>query len=563
MEATVPDDFFVDRRESANIQARIRELLEALIRQANATRGVFILEKNNRLVVEAESNLQTNTFKDCHSMLMSELTDEFATSIIYHVARTQEIAVLSNAAGDSVFAQDHYIKTHQPMSLMCLPAHQNGKPVAILYLENDLIPDAFASQSPQSLQLLQNHFSFFVENVLLFEQIKQTAGEIQRNEEYSRALIEHALDIITIVDRDGTILYGSPAIQRVLGYQISELVGRNTVEFVHPQDHQVILDALTRALDPNHNPTHIEFRFRHKDGSWRTLEAIGNNQLNDGRIGGIIVNARDITERKQAERERVQFLAIQRELVFAQEIQQSLLQPPKPAWPDLDLICYSRPAKSMGGDLYAYSDFAHASDISQDDKFAVVVGDASGKGMPAALLMAVSLVAFQSSITQNLSPGQLLTRLDQTIEHYTGTNRQNCAMVCVEITLPAQSSEPSTIRVANAGCISPIVRRCTGTLEWVEARGLPLGTGIGTFIGYSEITIVCDTGDFLIITSDGVIEAQNVNSEMFGFERLEDAVATGPQTSAEVMLNHLRNVLDTFLNNTEPNDDITIVVVRF
>src|ERR1017187_5841142 len=118
-------------------------------------------------------------------------------------------------------------------------------------------------------------------------------------EAHFRSLIENASDIITILEADGRIRYESPSIERVLGYQPEELVGRNTFEFIHPDDVARIQKIFTEGLVRPGRTESGECRFRHKDGSWRILEGIGKNLLEDPAIRGIIVNSRDITERKR------------------------------------------------------------------------------------------------------------------------------------------------------------------------------------------------------------------------------------------------------------------------
>ena len=137
-------------------------------------------------------------------------------------------------------------------------------------------------------------------------------------------------------------------------------------------------------------------------------------------------------------------------------------------------------------------------------------------------------------------------------------------MIYVEISVnPTPNQRPAAIlKAANAGCISPIIRRQNNSVEWVEARGMPLGAGLGGILGYDEITVSLETGDLVILTSDGVVEAQNGSKEMFGFDRLEAAVAQGPQTNAQAMLTYLIDTINQFVGDTEPHDDLTIVVVQ-
>ncbi len=124
---------------------------------------------------------------------------------------------------------------------------------------------------------------------------------LRRSEEHFRSLIEHSSDVITIISRDGTITYGSPSLERVLGYKPDELLGQNAYELIHPQDVALVVDALTRPADASGQHHSIEYRIRHKNGSWRVLETLGANLLDEPEVAGILFNSRDITERKQAE----------------------------------------------------------------------------------------------------------------------------------------------------------------------------------------------------------------------------------------------------------------------
>ncbi|MFN8459190.1 MAG: SpoIIE family protein phosphatase [Anaerolineae bacterium] len=262
-------------------------------------------------------------------------------------------------------------------------------------------------------------------------------------------------------------------------------------------------------------------------------------------------------------------IRLQDELNLARQIQQSLLPPPNPNWLGLDMLCYSRPAHEVGGDLYAY----HAFDASPNTTFryVIAIGDVSGKGMPAALLMAVSIASFHSIIPSDLPPASILANLDRTMLPYTRTSRQNCALCYLEIIPPAVQPNPSALlsrtnggalRAANAGCIYPIIRRQDGSIEWVRVGGPPLGFGLGAADGYAEAEYALSAGDLVILTSDGVVEAKNSRGEMFGFERWEQTIRSGPPRNAEAMLTYLKTQVTIFVGNIEPHDDMTIVVAQ-
>jgi PAS domain S-box-containing protein len=122
--------------------------------------------------------------------------------------------------------------------------------------------------------------------------------ELTRSEEHFRTLIEHTSDVITIVDETGVILYGSPSLERVLGYPPEELVGRVGMDLVHPDDRSRLVDARRAAFqDPVALERGVEFRFRHRDGSWRTLEALGSALQYRSAGPRAVLTLRDVTDR--------------------------------------------------------------------------------------------------------------------------------------------------------------------------------------------------------------------------------------------------------------------------
>lgn len=139
---------------------------------------------------------------------------------------------------------------------------------------------------------------------------REAEQAVRQNEERFRALIENALDIITVLGADGIIQYESPSIEKVLGYKLGALIGKNIVEYIHPEDTENFLNTLNQVAQNPSITLSIEFRFQHQDGSWRIIEAVGKNFLDSAASRGsvlssekssIVINSRDITERKRAE----------------------------------------------------------------------------------------------------------------------------------------------------------------------------------------------------------------------------------------------------------------------
>jgi len=147
------------------------------------------------------------------------------------------------------------------------------------------------------------------------KQRREIETQLFQRETYFRALTENALDILTILDAGGVFIHNSPSLNRVLGYEPKDLVGKNAFGFVHADDLSRVQEIFNRGLqDPEHTFT-LEFRFRHQDGSWRCLEAVGQSRLRDPAVAGVVVNSRDVTDRKAAE-EALKESELQYRLVF-------------------------------------------------------------------------------------------------------------------------------------------------------------------------------------------------------------------------------------------------------
>lgn len=128
--------------------------------------------------------------------------------------------------------------------------------------------------------------------------IKET---LETSENRFRAVIEHSLDAIALINSEGKIIYSSPSTLNVLGYTPAEFTGINGFEFIHPEDREYAMNVLAKTVQNPQQLTSMQVRVRHKNGSWRWVETLGNNLLSNPSVGAIVVNYRDITDRRLAE----------------------------------------------------------------------------------------------------------------------------------------------------------------------------------------------------------------------------------------------------------------------
>jgi diguanylate cyclase (GGDEF)-like protein/PAS domain S-box-containing protein len=178
-------------------------------------------------------------------------------------------------------------------SEICVPLFDEGEAVGLLNVE-----------SVDGVKLTENDLRVMVaisEHVNLAISRASLYARVRYSEERYRALTQNSSDLVTVMETAGIVRYQSPAIERMLGYSSEELLGKNAFDYVHPHDLQRVKMAYDEGLkDPGRQPS-AEYRFRHKDGSWRWLESVGANLIQEPGVGGYVVNSRDITRRKEAE----------------------------------------------------------------------------------------------------------------------------------------------------------------------------------------------------------------------------------------------------------------------
>ncbi len=244
---------------------------------------------------------------------------------------------------------------------------------------------------------------------------------------------------------------------------------------------------------------------------------------------------------------------IEQEFHTAQQIQQSLLPFEFPNIPGLEIAAFCQPAREVGGDFYNFF-------LLNEHQLGVAVGDVSGKGMQAALMMALSFGLLTTEVRHTLPPAAFMAALNTALLKHTQHNRMNTALGYVTLTAAPQNSPSSWhLRAANAGLIAPLVRQRDGTVAWLNVSGLPLGMVAG--LVYEEIELPLNAGDLVLLSSDGIVEAHNPAGELFGFERLTASLCAADQTSAQSVLESVWRDVQAFTQQAEVYDDLTMVVL--
>jgi sigma-B regulation protein RsbU (phosphoserine phosphatase) len=236
-----------------------------------------------------------------------------------------------------------------------------------------------------------------------------------------------------------------------------------------------------------------------------------------------------------------------RELEQAAEIQRSFLPAVAPSVPGLDLAGHNAACRTVGGDYFDF--FAYPS-----GRVAMVLGDVSGKGMPASLLMMGLQARVQSLIDEPESLGHVMTRINRITSANCPRNRFISFFMCV---LDVASG---VLTYANAGHNPPIIVRTDGSHELLEGGGPVLG--ILSSIEFQEYTAKMNKGDIFAIYSDGVTEAATPNDEEFEIENLVKTLCAHSTKSTRIMIEEVNKALTAWTEGAPPADDITLIVAR-
>jgi serine phosphatase RsbU (regulator of sigma subunit) len=219
-----------------------------------------------------------------------------------------------------------------------------------------------------------------------------------------------------------------------------------------------------------------------------------------------------------------------------------------PTLEDWQISPFYRPAREVGGDFYDFH-------LLPEGKLGLAVGDATGKGVPAALLMSTTcgMLQLAAQASDSSSSGEVLYRVNETLVTRIPANM---FVTCFYAILDPQRG---TLSYANAGHDLPYRRRHGGECEELRARGMPLGLMPG--MDYEQKEIVLDAGEEALLYSDGLVEAHDPKGEMFGFPRLRELIARhGEETSLEETL--LEELYSFTGEEWEQEDDITLLTLR-
>jgi sigma-B regulation protein RsbU (phosphoserine phosphatase) len=245
--------------------------------------------------------------------------------------------------------------------------------------------------------------------------------------------------------------------------------------------------------------------------------------------------------------ENARLHVIEEDMRAARSIQQGLLPANAPALSGLDLFGYASPASDVGGDYFDWIELP-------DGRLGCVVADVSGKGMPAALVMAQLQACFRTHVQRDHRPDRVLTEVNTLFGCSLDPDR------FVTLFYAVVDPVANELQCSNAGHNPPLLWRADGRLEWLAEGGMLLGRI--SQAPYRAFGVPFRPGDGLVVYTDGLTEAESDEGEEWGRERLGQAVLAGRLDSAREVGERIRRAVETHVGRQRQNDDVTLTVIR-
>jgi sigma-B regulation protein RsbU (phosphoserine phosphatase) len=479
---------------------------------------------------------------------------------------------------DDVRDDPRYIEVvKEARSELAIPLMLKNRVVGVLDIESPEI-GYFREQQVSILNMLASQIAIAINNAHIFESERH-------NREMLAMLYEVSLDMTSTLEIDEVFRRIAAAVKSTINYhifsifQLDERTGvlsLKTVVRSNEREHKKLTvplgDGLVGAAammnvpvrvgnvlgDPRYINVHSETRselavpLKHKgkvigvvdlestqidyftENHERMLTMLGS------RIAAALVNAQLYARVSDNERR------MDREMKIAREIQLQLMPEEVPTIEPLDIAVMFRPVAHLGGDLY---DFIHF----DDGRLAIVVGDVTGKGAPAALYAALSSGIIRTRATRKYPPGQMLELVNKTL-YSRPIESQYCALMYAIYDPPTRR-----IVLSNSGLPYPLLIRKNAP-RFLELAGVPVGLFPDS--QYQELDLPLESGDVLVFYSDGLVEARDAANEDFGLKRLAAVIQENSDKTAEQIVAAANSAVEDFVARTPFHDDRTMIVVK-
>ena len=571
-------DFLLRLADALNTTLDLNNLMH---RVADLVRAVIDYRIFAILLLNDRTNELRMRFQTGHSPEAERMRIKLGHGIVGQSALQRKSVMI-----DDVTLAENYIKqAPHAQSELAVPLILKNKVIGVIDIQSEET-GFFTHEHRRLLELTASRMGVAIENARLYTRVSRQAQTLTVLNEISRE-ITSILDLDDLLERVGQLLkrvidfqmfsillwnertrlfehrfssrYGERVVREravPLGYGIIGIAGEGREPVLVPdvrKDPRYVNDTretrseLATPLIYKGNVIgvidleHTRLNYFNEDHQ-RTLTTLA------AQLAISIANAR-LYQRISEEEQRME-----RDLEMARDVQLRLLPstPPQPVHAEIAARFIA--ARSIGGDVYDFLDYG-------PHRTALAVGDVSGKAAPAALYAALVSGILRSLATRHLSPAKMLAALNDQLQE------RKLDAQYVTMLMAVWDDENQTLQIANAGSVQPVFVTNTecdsGTeriVKTIQAEGFPLGLFPGAV--YEEFTFATQPGDMIVFFSDGIVDAENADHEMFGTDRLNQVLENQPCPTAESTVEAILDAVTEFQAGTEHFDDETVVVLR-
>jgi sigma-B regulation protein RsbU (phosphoserine phosphatase) len=474
---------------------------------------------------------------------------------------------------------DNYIVANPNVrSELAVPLITRNRVIGVIDIQSEQV-DYFQPEHLRLLELTASRVATAIENARLYTRVARQANTLAVLNEISR-------EITSILDLDQLLIRIGELLHRVIDYRMYSIlllnekkqvlehrlsvrygvvehfgtdvsINEGLVGAAAREGHPVLAsdvqkDPRYRMLNPEtRSELAVPLVYKGKTVGVLDLEHTRRHYFNEehvrtlhtlaSQIAVSIENAR-LYQRVAQEEQRME-----RDLAMAREVQLRLLPAKVPELKNADFAARFLPARSIGGDLYDFLDYG-------DGKMAVVLGDVSGKAAPAALYAALVSGIMRSQAANQPSPAAMLAYINEALRE----RRLDSQYVTMLYAL--WDDNQRTLQIANAGAVQPLFVRGQEPPLTLQAAGFPLG--LFPDVTYEEFSVSTQPGDSLVFFSDGIVDAENPQEDMFGNDRLEAVLNKNRRRNAGQIADAVLTAVTAFQSGRERFDDETIVAIK-
>jgi sigma-B regulation protein RsbU (phosphoserine phosphatase) len=525
------------------------------------------------LLVNERTREMRVRFQIGHTMQVERLHIPMGRGVVGQVALTREPVLLND-----VTAAEYYVEVNPEVrSELAVPLIAKNRLIGVLDIESEQA-GYFRPEHLRLLTLTASRIAQAIENARLYARVSRQAQTLT-------VMNEIAVELTSILDLDPLLERVGQLLRRLIDFQMftillldekgETLITRYAWRFGHAQAPQRNIPSATGLVgaavrewrmvnvpdvrkDPRYLETNPETRSELIVPLFHKGRIIGVLDLEHTRVGffneeheRVLTTlaaqvAIAIENARLYQAVRSQEAQLERDISMAREVQLRLLPQSAPEMANAEMAVRFLPARTIGGDLYDFVDYGPG-------RTAIVLGDVSGKAAPAALFAALVSGIMRSAAQQWPEPAAMLTLLNDALQE------RKLESQYVTMLFALWNDESRTLQVSNSGAVQPVYCRADVS-STVRAEGFPLGMFAN--VSYEELTVATEPGDVIIFISDGISDAENAQSEMYGQERLSNLLCSRREQSAQEIADAILADVSRFQGEQERFDDETIIVLK-